>query len=100
MGYWADLWTKIKDWWSGEVPLIISVTQAEWDNRSSIESEITSRAYALIDVNWESYSCFIDEDLMVIFFVKNDLIPVNEADVVAKWENDDSMVVGVGISLM
>jgi len=80
--------------------MIIEVTQAEWDNRNSIESDISSRAYSLLGVSWESYSSWIDDDLMVVFFVKNDLIPVNKADVVAKWENDNSMVVGVQVVIV
>lgn len=75
----------------------ITLTQAEWDNRHNLESNVMERAYALLVVSWESYTCFSDEDLMMIFFVKNDLVSLNAEDVVAEWRNNPSMVGGVEV---
>ena len=80
--------------------MYIEVTQDEWNRRNDIDSDITSRAYQCLDVDWESYSSWIDDELMLIVFVKNVLVPVNDGDVVAKWENDESIAVGVDISPM
>jgi len=102
MGFRADLWTKFTDWISGGgVVVSITVTQAEWDGRNELESDISGRAYAVAGLDWQCYSTFIEDDPTIgkyIFFVNNNLNPKDgTGGVVAAWENDDSMVVGVEV---
>ena len=79
----------------------IEVTQDEWNRRNDIDSDITSRAYLLLNVDWVSYSSWIDDELKLIVFVKNNLVDKDGTDgVIAAWVNDESMAVGVDISPM
>ena len=76
----------------------ITVTQAEWAKRNSFDSTIFTDAWKVTGLAWEGYSSFIDDTLMMVFFIKNELIPKAGIDgVVAIWEGDGSMVVGVQV---
>ena len=82
----------------------ITVTQEEWNNQDEIDCDIHGWAYAITELDWEGHSTFTEDNPEIgkyVFFVKNELIPKDGTDgVVAAWENDDSMVVGVKVVIV
>jgi hypothetical protein len=101
LGYFADLWASFKAWVTGGGTTVkITISQADWDDKYGFNTDIFAKAYAAATLDWEGYMTFVEEDntMKYIFFVKNDLIPKDGTDgVIAAWENDNSMVVGVEV---